>query len=449
MRPNEIRRQINLKVIAFSEALTFANPKSLAREITILLVVCLLAGAWAVFQFSQFEFTRLCRGFDLWFDSDPARTVANIKSRWAPFHERSFIHPLYSLFIAAPFGALGEIFGLRTYTLTALYVAAQSACYGGASYLAMRLFGLFHIDAILGVVLLYSTASGIYWIGFPEWIAFGATTVLISVVWVAGPVRGYVSGVAQNLISGSVVVTSWAVGFAASLLADWPKLDWRRAYTHTKDALAFIAALTVLQYLIIPTAGRFLTIWTYFGLFSPGSVRRPLHELTTEFFATTLVAPEPGVIQGPRTGPGWGTLIMTSQQQGVPLTPLTIMVLALWAILLTLGVRAATRGCIRANVSLFVGGTIAFLFALHTLFGGEVFLFSLHFAPLLTFVALWGATSRNKLVVRVLCTLLIAASLAHNYPSFTSAVAIHNAVDASWLERSHGLAEFLVRMDCG
>lgn len=438
------------KLAEISSALGFATPRRFQAEILILLAVCAAGAAWGVFQFSQFDFVRLCRGFDLWFDSDPGRTVANITSRWVMFHERSNLHPLYSLLIAWPFGAVSDIFSIPTSALAAFYVALQGACFCGSAYVAMRTFGIGRFDAILGVVLLNSTAAAIYWIGFTEWTVFGAVSILVSVIWIAAPaaVRNHATGVAQNLISASMVVTNWPIGVAASLASDWPKLRWRQAYEHTRDALALLAALTVVQYVFFRQAGGFLNVWRHVDetQASPG---QSIFESASQFFGQTLVAPVPTVFDWASTAPLWGINIISGSQQGVPITPLTIVILALWLTLWGLGVLAAARGGVSRGVMWFVLGVIGFLFALHTFLGFEMFLFSVEFAPLLTFVALWSVRSRYKMVARALCVVLIAASIAHNYPTFRSTVAAHNTIDLSWLQREgHPATAAVAATDC-
>ena len=174
------------RIAALSRTLGYATPARFYTEIVIVLALGAAAAAFAIYQFSQFEFVRVCRGFDLWFDSDPARTVANIVSRWSMFHYRSILHPLYALFVAGPFSLMKE-FGLGAHAETTVYVGAQSAIYAVLAYVALRTFALSRIDALLGVALLYSTAAATYWIGFPEWVAFGAASVLVSVIWIAAP----------------------------------------------------------------------------------------------------------------------------------------------------------------------------------------------------------------------------------------------------------------------
>jgi hypothetical protein len=121
-----VRSRIERAFAATAAAFGFREARQFGAELLIFGALLIAAGAWGVFQFSHFDLLRLCRGFDLWFDSDPARTVANITSRWVIFHERSVLHPLYSLLIAAPFGALQTVTGMPTSELTALYVAVQA-----------------------------------------------------------------------------------------------------------------------------------------------------------------------------------------------------------------------------------------------------------------------------------------------------------------------------------
>jgi hypothetical protein len=438
------------KITNLSQKLGYARPRSFYIEIAIVLAVGVAAAAFAVHQFRQFEFVRVCRGFDLWFDSDPGRTVANITSRWSLFHNRSTLHPLYALFVAGPFSLLKQL-GLSTSAEAAVYVAVQSASYAILAYVALRAFALARLDALLGVALLYSTAASIYWIGFPEWVAFGAASVLIPVIWIAGPaaLRNRATGFAQNLASASIGLTSWAIGAGASLVSDWPKLRWGQAFANTRDALACMAVLYVAEYLIFPNSGAFLKIWdeTHVAM-QPGEGHRGLLAHAVEFFAQTLIAPSMSVHEGARTVPGWGILIMQSQGLGVPLTPVTILILLLWAGLLGLGLYAALRGAVRAGAALLVIGALGYYFVLHFALGGEIFLFSLHFAPFLVFIAMWALRTRYALAARIACIALILASAAHNYPAFTSAAAIHNAIDPSWLTREDVASQEVAKTDC-
>jgi hypothetical protein len=432
---------------AISETFGFATPARFASELAIIVALCLSAAAWGLFLFSQFEFERLCRAFDFWFDSDPARTVGDINERRVLFHERSNLHPLYSILVAGPFGALGSVFGLTNETVTALYVALQSALLAGASYIAMRAFGLARVDAGLGIALLFSTSACLYWVGFPEWVAFGATSVIVCAAWVAGPprMRNHPTGVAQNLASVSIVVTSWAIGLAASLVSDWPKLRWRQAFKHTRDALALLAALSVVQLFLFPEAGRFLDIWNEID-HNIATAQRSIQDFPIQFFGQTLVAPEMAVIEGARVEPSWGVPIITSRLQGVAFDPLTIVIFALWATLGAFGLIAGFRGGVTRPVFVIVTGTLAYFGVLHAVFGGEVFLFSLQFAPFMVFIALWSVQSRFKVAARVLCVALIALSATYNFPAFRSAVTIHNAIDPSWLDRDANVSREAARI---
>jgi hypothetical protein len=449
----DARGRVQRAYDAAARAFSFQETRRFSVELAIFTGVLIAAGIWAAFLFSHFEFVRLCRGFDLWFDSDPGRTVANITSRWVIFHERSVMHPLYSLLVAGPFGTLQSALNLPTSTLAALYVATQSAFLSGAAYGALRGFGLVRLDGLMGVLLLNSTAATIFWIGFPEWIGFGAATATLSVAWVAAPegLRNRWTGVAQNFLSGTMAATTWVVGAAASFVSDWPKLRWGQAFTHTRDAIALMAALTVVQYYLFPTTGGFLNIWREAGIFlHPEPAARSALDYVIEFFGQTLVAPTPGMgAEGPRTVPGWGILIMTSYLQRVPVSALTLAIFALWIVLWGLGLRAALKGGVRPAVIVITLGAMAYFFVLHGVLGGELFLFTLHFAPLFTFVALWSLRAERKWIVRGLLAVLIVASFAQNYTSFRAAAAAHNAIDASWLDRTdHPASAIVAQTDC-
>lgn len=424
-----------------------------AGDISIFLFVCAIAAVWGAFLFSQFEFQRLCRGFDLWFDSDPARTVANITSRWVTFHERSFYHPLYSILIAGPFGAIEDIFGLRTSTTTLLYAAVQSAAVSGVLYAAARVAGFARIDAILLPLLVNSTSAAIYWIGFPEWVAFGAASAFLPVLWIAAPARfqNRLTGCIQSALAAGITLTNWAVGGMASFFSAWPKLRWAQAFSHTRDALALMAVLAFVQYGLFPHSGGFLNFWAESRLFlDPESPDHGLLPLFVEFWGQTLVAPNVLMLQeGPRTVPGWAYLIMTGQSQGVQLTPLTVLIFALWLGLFVYGVRAALKGAVKPPVMVLVLGSVLFYFVLHLFLGGEIFLFSLQVAPFLAFIVLCGAQTKHRNIVRALCVGLTLASFSYNYPAFQAAVAQHNAIDESWLTREGHRAQVEVwQTDC-
>jgi hypothetical protein len=212
-----------------------------------------------------------------------------------------------------------------------------------------------------------------------------------------------------------------------------------------------MAALAVLQYWLFPHSGGFLNFWGESRLFLlPESAEHGFFALSVEFWGQTLVAPNVLMLQeGPRTVPGWAYLIMTGQSQGVALTPLTILIFALWLGLFTYGVRAALAGAVKAPIMVLVLGGVAFYYVLHLVLGGEIFLFSLQVAPFLAFVALWGVRSQRRNIVRALCAVLVLASFAYNYPAFQAAAAQHNSIDESWLTREGHRAQAEVwQTDC-
>ncbi len=435
-------------------AFGLGSSRRLIEEILIVAVLCTAASVWSLYLFSRFDWLHLCQAFDFWFDSDPARTISNITTRWSEFHSRSNLHPLYSLLIAAPLGGMREAFDVSTRTITQLYIVIQACCFVAACYVSLRAMKLIRLDALLGLAVIYSTPAAFYWIGFPEWTGFGAAAILVSVIWVAGApsIRNHWTGVIQSTLSASMVVTSWVFGAAASFFADWPnpKLNWKKAYEQTRDAFVVIAALTVVQYALFPYLGGLFNIWAeadYHLAMAPDP--RNLIDILVEYFGATVVAPVPQVVEGARVGDGWGIVLMTFRQQPLPLAPFALLTMALWIALWVFGAMAAVRNLISKPVVILVVGGIGFFLLLHALYGFETFLYALHFAPLFTFVALWGVKDRHKWIVRGLCLALIGVSVAYNWPAFNAAVASHNAIDLSWLGRVFPAQEAAAMTDCG
>lgn len=432
---------------ALAHMFSFAPSKVIITDALITVALGVACAVFALFELNQFDFFRLCRGFDLWFDADSARHIANLTDRYSPFHYRSSLHPLWSLFFAAPIGGVSAIFGLPMSQATAIYVALQAFVVTSVVYLALRSFRLARIDAVLGLLLLLSTSAGIYWLGFPEWVAFGTATAVLSTIWLASPpqFKNRFTGTVQNFLSSTIVVTTWGLGGMASLLGTWPKLDWKSAFVHTRDAIVLIAVLSIVQYRFFPDAGGVLDIWDQTDEIATAS--STFLDYLRTFFGHTLAAPAPALIEGVKTEM-WFFRITSIQQEPIALTAMTIPIFGLWIVLWGLGVFTAVRDPSQRIVFYFVVGALGFFFVLHSLFGGESFLFAMEFATFMTFIALWGARWKFKWVVRAICAALIVLGFSYNYPMFQNAVAAHNAVDLSWTGNLGWVSDYTQNMVC-
>jgi hypothetical protein len=278
-----------------------------------------------------------------------------------------------------------------------------------------------------------STSAFIYWIGVPEWLAFGAVSVVACVAWLAAPRTFHTAPLAvlQGLIAVSITITHWVLGVAALVLVRWPNVAWRMVFARTRDTLALLALLSALQVMIYPGSGRFLDIWYQVG--GLNHAEHSVVQYTIAFFAHTVVAPVASVLGGVKPEPGYFRVV-SSVGTAPEIAPLTATVFLLWGVLLALGTWAAIRDVNRRPQFILVAGSLVFFFALHLVYGVETFLFSIQFAPFLVFIAIWGTTDRYRVLVRVLAVVLIVLSGVHNYHAFRLAVDAHNAVDPSWLE---------------
>jgi hypothetical protein len=130
------------------------------------------------------------------------------------------------------------------------------------------------------------------------------------------------------------------------------------------------------QYFLFLRAGTFLNIWReirYANNVNNAEIV-PILPRSIDFFFHTLLAPQPTVVEGVRNIPGWGVIIISSQNQAVLVTPLSILILGLWLLLWMLGALAVSRGRIATPAALIVTLSFCYFYALHVANGGEIFL---------------------------------------------------------------------------
>jgi hypothetical protein len=92
------------------------------------------------------------------------------------------------------------------------------------------------------------------------------------------------------------------------------------------------------------------------------------------------------------------------------LTMVTWLAASGWCVLLILGASAALRGGAPMPLVLFLGGGLAGQVVLHMLYGDQLFLYALHFAPFMVLIAALACASRWR-----------KAALAHNITQFRAA----------------------------
>jgi hypothetical protein len=169
-----------------------------------------------------------------------------------------------------------------------------------------------------------------------------------------------------------------------------------------------VTLLWCAQKVLIPQAEFFHRPVAEEFLFQSGSGGLP--RVLGAFLFHGMVMPR--IRYTPEMPPEWPGLSVQHSAPGSG-TPWGAVAAVLWIALLGLGVRAAAGKGAHRGVAIVLGILLAGQLAVHLIFGSrEVFLFSLHWTPLLVIVAAMGTLGRLRPVsVMVAAALLVCAGI--------------------------------------
>jgi hypothetical protein len=404
--------------------------RAFAVDAALAVVAGLVTAGFAIWLHLRLNFDVMCRSYDVWFDSDPARMIGSLQSRWSGEHARSNLHPLWSIGITTPFVVLFKLSILDIRETVTAYVAFCGAIFGGSIFAALRLLQLGRLDSFLLVALCLSTTTSWLWLGFPELFVLGGASVVVPLIWLVVP-RGrhdVWSAPLQSVVSLSITITNWTAGLYAALLG----LGWRQALQASMVAFTICGVGAFLQYFFFPASGSFFNVWTEKN--ETYGVTGTLLQHLSAFFLTTIAGPAPELMDVAAKGMHYaldGTGDRASRFQFSPPTnsPMGIATLVLWGILAVRGLVIAARGGVEPKVVFFVVGMIAFNAALHAAYGIETFLYAPHFLPLFIFVVAWSLLSLNgATAVRMSIVAAVIVGMIHNSALFTQVADWHNSI---------------------
>ncbi|HYP13056.1 MAG TPA: hypothetical protein VEQ63_03960, partial [Bryobacteraceae bacterium] len=212
----------------------------------------------------------------------------------------------------------------------------------------------------------------------------------------------------------SITVTNWTLALLTSALT----FHWRRAAQVITNGFALLSAAWILGHLIVPS-----TVFIGPTLFEKNFVYVPspsrLVGVATSFFAHSMVAarePEPT----PLLRNGWVGLTL----QGVlPKFTDALGAVAAWGWigLLAVGTWGMLRDKGPARVPLTIGLFLLAQFGLHSVYGEETFLYSLHWLPFLVMTAAYGCRSKARYGVLAATCLLTVLVAVVNYQALYAA----------------------------
>jgi hypothetical protein len=363
----------------------------------------------------------LLDGEDVWFQGDMPRITDNMTDRFAWGHNRLKVHPLLSFETYPPTYILMKL-GLSDYEAIQLVSTAIAGLWSLTLYALLCVFGCRRIDAILLVMLAWSSAATLFWLPTPESYALGSISIMAALMAAMLASKHRLSPLAyigMSAFTMSVTITNWMSG----LLATFTTQPKRRAIMLTIAALALVTVLWLVEKQIFPAAGFFIgddeeANYMYYPYF------HRIYAVLVNIFSHSMITPD--ILTLPNThifGEGGFNWTMVSIQEA-SLGSATLqgkVATVLWAGLLGLGVGACLIANIPKAYKLTLGLTLLGQIGLHILYGEETFLYSLHFLPLLIGLAAFSFTGNLRPVAITLTLALIPLSMINNWQQFKKA----------------------------
>ncbi len=349
---------------------------------------------------------------NVWFEADIPRVFRNMISRWSN-HYRVKVHPLYSLMSYPPVWVIRR-FVNSPWDAVRIVSSAIAGLWLMATFAVLRLTKLRILDAALFTVLAAVSAAAFFWTTVPETYAWGSLSLLLVMGFAALSDRrefSRISYVGISIVSLSATITNWMAGIAVS----FTNLSLRRTIRVTLDALLVTTLLWTVQKVWFPSARFFLgdrEEAKYLVKESSGF----MWEKIQAFLLHSMVMPEIRFLDQ-STHPEWSLM---SIQDSLPGTGTTwgFIPVVLWVGLVAAGILAGLQLRDGRRHRTVLGVTLAGQLLLHSFYGEETFLYSLHWLPLLVLVASFGARTRFRPLILVMAVGLTALACVNNFQQF-------------------------------
>jgi hypothetical protein len=348
---------------------------------------------------------------DQWFSADTTRVLEDMFVRDGN-HYRTKVHPLFVAF-TMPMGLLlTNVVGMSQAVASITFSAAVAAVWAGVLFATLRAMRLTRVDSVLFTAVGLTSSASMFWLIVPETYALGSLSLMLPAWLVASAASARISAVKLCAASGfslSMTVTNWMSGVLATVLLRPP----------------LRAALLILVTVVTVTVAWFVqrAIW-------PSTGGHFLHkqDAESEFLFLPILGGPLGALRGmlahgivmPEVQ-AFGQSRLTVQHSGLFGSVLQSAGVTVWFVLLAIGIRQLLLGSAWPRLRLFLCGLAAGQLLLHTVYGDENFLYSMHTTLPLILIAALAAEARPRLV-RPLCGVLIVLLVCNNASRLLDAV---------------------------
>jgi hypothetical protein len=375
-----------------------------------------IAAGVASYETSKLLPPVLLQTYDVWFESDLARVYDNMADRWSN-HYRTKVHPLFSLLTHPLVYAFTKFVGLAPTTAIRILNAVVAGAWLVVLFSIMRLAGCRMFDAVLFSLIAACSAGAVFWLVVPETYPLGSLSILLAVLLALVAERRRVAEWQFLLVSAltlSVTVTNWMAGIVAAL-AHHP---WRRAMQIGVNAFCIVVVLWGVQKYVFPSAQFFIgdREETKY-LLDPDA--GGFLGVTRSFFSHSVVMPSVRIagdlgwqLVDAHDPMGWPKLVTQNSPLGTG-SPVAWASTIAWLVLLSMGVWSLFTMRRYSRFRFVLGTVLLGQFVLHSVYGNETFLYSLHFVPLLVIVASLSTLTRAR-PIALMASILVFVSMTLN-----------------------------------
>jgi len=359
----------------------------------------------------------------IWFQADPVRVLADMTDRFGN-HYRIKVHPLFVLLTHPLVTLLRALTGASALTAARLVIAFCAGIWIVLVFSLLRALRCRRLDATIFAVLGAVSASALFWNGLTETYLLGSISILLAILSVqltSGQKSLWIT--IASAFSLSVTVTNWMAG----LLATAVSFSWKRACLLAATAFCLVVILWGVQKFFYPQCPFFLSQSDEKSYINNPLSGGPVTSLKALVFHT-MVMPRLRPFEDMKSKWRWCGYITVQQDRPGAGSPLGTAAAALWAVLLAIGLWGLGTAREDWKLRLVLGGTLFGQMALHSIYGEETFLYSLHFAPLLLAVAAMGVQTRLRPLVLALALCLIVTAGTNNFSQHSKAIELDRRI---------------------
>jgi len=361
--------------------------------------------------------------YNVWFDGDSPRVFAQMTSRSDYEHYRNKVHPLFSLIAYPPTFLLRKILGVEQLTAVRLVCAGVATLWISALFTVLRLIGCLRLDATLFSILGASSAASVFWFSVPETYSFGSLSILLAIGFVAlTELRdfSFIWYTGVSTLTLSFTTTNWMVG----ILATGVNHRWKKALQITATAYLLTTVLWLLTKKAFPHTQFFVGDSEERAYLIRPDLRHLL-QVAQSFFLHTMVMPAIKLVENDKAFQDLGWPMMSVQASPLGSGSLLGTVsIWLWIALLGLGLWGLFSIKKHLKLRIVIGLALLGQLALHSVYGRETFLYSLHFAPLLVVLAGLSVLTRVRPLALVLALILTLTVGINNGLQFSKAITV-------------------------